>query len=461
MDTSKTKLTKEYREINRAGVQSIAGPNQLNIDRKSQEPDAIPNTIHGKGTKKYAKWGKTDKYPRDVVDLNVQDTTSAACLNFKIKAHYGLGLFPHRKIVDSKGKETKEPIDLDQYPEIQDFLLRSDIENVLQGSAADFEWWNWTATELLPDANNKKIAYANRIPVTNSRLELQKDNGDIDNLYVSGDFGYVSHLSGPGEPIPILKKRDLYRDGGIEKYLKRKHVHVAKQPSVDRVYYPLPMWQSNNKFLNLSLEISDWILSNINNSINIKYHIEYPQEYFEYLVPKVDYETDALWVAAVKAEKETLFSEIDNYLAGVNNVGKYLHTYTMTDPRNPGEKIGFKITILENKTNHEAYLPAFDTSAAAIANAHNAPLDLVGLSLSKGMGGGSGSNIRESFNFYMQLHTQVPRQTTLEWLHIVKKINDWPKDIYFDYRNIVFQSVNENKSGYAIENEPTPTTDQK
>lgn len=458
MDTSKTKLITETREINRAGIRAIAGPNNLDLSRKSQEPDAIPNTVRSETTFKYAQWGKSDKYPREVVDLNVQDTTSAACLNFKIKAHYGLGLFPYRKTPDGKGKE---PIDLDQYPEIQDFLLRSDVENILQGSAADFEWWNWTATELIPDGRGKKILYANRIPVVSSRFEIQdKKSGEIENLYVSGDFGYISALKDIGDPIPILKKKLLYRDGGVEKYLQRKHVHVARQTSVDRVYYPLPMWQSNNKFLNLSLEISDWILSNINNSINIKYHIEYPQEYFEKLVPVSAYDSDAEWIAAVKAEKDKLFSEIDEYLAGVNNVGKYLHTYTMNDPKT-GEKMGFKINILENKTNHEAYLPAFDTSAAAIANAHNAPLDLVGLSLSKGMGSGSGSNIRESFNFYMQLHTQVPRQTTLEWLHIVKKLNNWPKDIYFDYRNIVFQSMNENKSGYAIESEPTPTTDNK
>jgi hypothetical protein len=77
------------------------------------------------------------------------------------------------------------------------------------------------------------------------------------------------------------------------------------------------------------------------------------------------------------------------------------------------------------------------------------------------MGAGSGSNIRESFNYYMQLHVVIPRQTTLEALNLVKKINGWPADVHFGFRNIVFQSVNENKSGYAVENESNPTSANK
>jgi hypothetical protein len=455
MDTSETYI-KETREVKRAGVYaSIAGPKKLDIIRKDQEPDALPYaSIEGVG--KYARWGKKNKYPQEVVDLNVQDTTSGACLNFKIKAHYGKGLFLYKKEMVN-GTEKKVPYDLSNLPEIEDFLFMSDIENYLQGVATDFEWWNWAATELIPDGKNEKIHSINRIKVMDSRMELQDEKGLIKNLFVSGKF--TNNLEPDDiQTIPIFNKRQFFDPRNKEKI--QKSVYIHSQPSVDRSYYPLPMWQSNNNFLNLSLEISDWILSNINNSINIKYHIEYPESYFEMLCPKSAYADDDKWLSAVRNEKDILFSQIDEYLAGTKNVGKYIHTYTMTDPRNPDKEIGFKIHVIENKTNHEAYLPAFDTSAAAIANAHNAPLDLVGLSLSKGMAG-SGSNIRESFNFYMQLHTEVPRQTTLEALYLVKKINKWPADLHFGYKNIVFQSVNENKSGYANEGEANPTTTNK
>lgn len=458
MDTGKTKLIKETREIkfDQAGVYAMAGPKQLPIVRRDQEPDAKPYNKGLTGTTEYAIWGKNNKYPQEVVDLNAQDTTSSACLKFKISAHYGKGLHLFKNVIDAKGHEIHEPVRLEDYPEIQDFFFLSEIETLQQGIITDYEYWNWCVTELIPNGSKNKIHHANRIPVVNCRLGKQNENGIIDKIHVSGEFGEAKRVI-KTTPIDILNKRKF---NFANPRIQDKLVYIGKMPSVDRQYYPLPHWHSNNKFLNLSLEISDWILSNINNSINIKYHIEYPQDYFEYICPQTAYKDDNDWLNAMKEEKEKLFQQIDEYLAGTSNVGKYIHTWSMRDPRDPSKEIGFKIHVIENKTNHEAYLPAFDTSAAAIANSHNAPLDLVGINLSKGMAG-SGSNIRESFNFYMQLHTEVPRQTTLEWLYIVKKINKWPEDIHFGYRNIVFQSVNENKSGYAIEGEANPTSDQK
>lgn len=456
MDTSKTEL--ELREITLSGVRAgIAGPKQLAIDRKRQEPDAQPFNYIAGSTKKYAKWGQENRYPQELIDLNIQDTTSAACLNFKIKAHYGKGIFLYKNVVNADGTESRVPLDIKNYPDIERFFDLSEIENHQQAIISDFEWFNWYATEFIFSKDRKKVLYVNRIPVVNCRLGKQNDGTPVDTLFVSGKFGGTVTDPNDLQEIPMIS----YKSWMFNRKSYSKAVFVAKQTSIDRQYYPLPSWHANNKFLNLSLEISDWILSNINNSINIKYHIEYPQYYFEAICPKSSYANDELWLAAIKAEKEKLFGEIDQYLAGTANVGKYIHTWTARDPRDPTKEIGFKINVIENKTNHEAYLPAFDTSAAAIANAHNAPLDLVGLSLSKGMGAGSGSNIRESFNFYMQLHTEVPRQTTLEWFYLAKKINNWPDEVHIGYRNIVFQSVNENKSGYAVENEATPTTANK
>lgn len=467
MAKGKTKLDQgfsiEEREVIRPSARSLAGPKNFALDRKSQEPDSTAYNSTNVSIYPYAKWGKNNKYPQEIVDANVQDTTSAACLNFKIKAHYGKGMYCYTLSVDENGKEVKTPVNLEdpKYHEVRDFLYLSDIENLLQGIIADFEWWNWNVVELIPNSEkgaNRKILYASRIPVINTRLELQDaESGKIKHVYVSGEFGGINAPTDP-QKIEIIDRRRVLL--GKHK-ITGKSVHVAKQSSVDRQYYPLPMWHSCNKPLNLSLQIFDWILSNINNSANIKYHIQYPNTYFKNLVPRAQYDDDAAWIEDMKKEKELLWKTFDEVLTGTSSAGKYVHTGYDVDPMNGGKQVGFEIKPLENKTNHEAYLPAFDTSAAAIANAHNAPLQLVGLSLSKGFGGGSASDIREAFNFYMQMHTEVPRQTTLEFLYLVKKINGWPEDLHFGYRNIVFQSMNENKSGYSVENEPDPTSANK
>lgn len=461
MDPNQTNINKthEVREVSRADVRAIAGPKQLDISRKGQEPDAKPYKGTRSRTTNYAVWGRNNKYPHDLVDLNMADTTSSACLKFKISAHYGHGLFIYKKEVTEDGKEKKTPLDLNLYPEIKEFFLRNDIENIQQAIITDFEWWNWYVLEMITGSNDgkKKVVQVNRIPVVNTRLGLQdRETGKIDKIYVSGEFGGIKEPSNVPE-ITLMDKRDIYVD---EPQVSGKLAFIGKLISVDRQYYPLPAWHSVNKFLNLSLEISDWILSNINNSMNIKYHVRYPSEYFKNLHPVSSYTTEELRKDAIAKEKSDLFGKLDEVLSGTANVGKYFHS-AFDVYSNNGQPLGFEILPIKNETNHEAYLPAFDTSAAAIANAHNAPLQLVGISLSKGMGAGSGSDIRESFNFYMQMHVEIPRQTTLEWLYAVKKINGWPDEVEFGYRNIILQSMNENKSGYAVENEATPTTANK
>ena len=74
---------------------------------------------------------------------------------------------------------------------------------------------------------------------------------------------------------------------------------------------------------------------------------------------------------------------------------------------------------------------------------------------------GSGSDIREQFNFYMQLKSVMPRQTTLEWYYFLKRFNKWPKHVHYGYKDIVLQTIDENKSGFASTAENEPTTDKK
>lgn len=462
MDTNSPDITTHIStEITRAGAGPVAGPRQLDISRRGQEPDAAPYKNAGVRSSKYAVWGTNNKYPHELVDLNMSDTTSSACLNFKIRAHYGKGLYLYKNEVNAQGQETKTPLSLSEYPEIKEFFLINDIENIQQSLITDYEWWWWYLLEFIPGSNDqgkRKIVRVNRIPVVNTRLGLQdKDTGKIGKVFISGEFGGAKSPSNP-TPLDIKDKRDIYD----EKFNPAsKFGVVCRQISVDRQYYPLPSWHSINKYLNLSLSIADWISSNLENAINVKYHIEYPQTYFENLHPVSLYNDETKRMDAIKSEKSDLFGGLDNVLAGPAGASKYFHSAFQSHPAKPELAIGWKITPIKNETNHEAFLPAGNSAATAIANGHNAPLDLVGINLPGGLGAGSGSNIRESFNFYMQMHTEVPRQTTLEWLYLIKKINGWPEEVEFGYRNIVFQSVNENKSGYAVENEANPTSANK
>jgi hypothetical protein len=65
------------------------------------------------------------------------------------------------------------------------------------------------------------------------------------------------------------------------------------------------------------------------------------------------------------------------------------------------------------------------------------------------------------FNFYIQFETTIPRQVILEPLLFVKRANKWPADIYPGFRNVILETLDNNKSGVRNEGEGNPTTTNK
>lgn len=280
------------------------------------------------------------------------------------------------------------------------------------------------------------------------RAELRDNNiGKINHWFLSGEW--------PHETSNIAEVPNFDR---TNPFGKANAIYRHQLASIDKDYYPTPYWQSNLRWLAVAKKIPEWIVSNIDNSISIKYHIEIPQEYFTSLHPIENY-PDGVQAqqAAIKSAEETLMNNIDEMLAGAKNASKTFYTKFATDEN--GEIIpGWKFNELKNDIKDTAWLNAYGTAAAAIATAHGVPPSLQGLILSNGLGTGSGSDVREQFNFYLQLNTIIPRQTSLEWFEFIKRFNKWPKDIHLGYKNIILQSLQENKSGFAKESEPTPTS---
>jgi len=423
----------------------------IEVTKSAVEPDAIP-PVSTTGNK-YAVWGSDNNRPQKIIDENMQDPASAGALRFKIWAHYGAGLQFYRKRVE-RDKEINTPITEDElgmvYPEIDEFCFNNDLENLQQAIVSDFEWWSFYYMQYIRNGSRNKIVKVKWQRAKDVRAELRnRKDGEIKRYYLSGQW---PHPTGDIAFAPVLDRFDPFG--------KSNAIYRHSLPSIDKDYYPIPYWQSNLKWLAVAQKIPEWINANIDNSVNIKYHIEIPQEYFEALHPEENYDSKQERMEAMKTAEETLKQEIDDYLSGAPNASKTFYTKFAVDQN--GQVIpGWKINELKNDIKDSAWLNAYGTAAVAISTAHGTPPDLQGLILPSGLGTGSGSNIREAFNTYIQLHTIIPRQTTLEWFNFVKRFNQWPKKVHLGYKNVILQTTDENKSGYAVENEPNPTTDNE
>lgn len=444
-----SKQTKDQLVQIEQGVHFAAASGSILETTKNQiEPDTNP--IASLLSKPWALWGETNNYPQRIIDENSEETASAGALRFKRNAHYGKGLMFYREELDAKGQIIIKPLLKKDVPaEIQKFWFDNDIENFQQGIIGDFEWWNFYHCQYIPNALQNKIIGVNWIRTRDTRPKKRtlSATGKIVAYFLSSKWpdpkdGEYVEIEAFDKTNPFSKPNGIYRHALI---------------SIDKDYFPTPEWHSNIAWLNLAKRIPVWILANIENSVNLKYHIKIPEAYFLKLYPADRYETDEAWMKAMSEAETNIKKKIDELLSGEKNVSKIFYSKIAIDE--DGKPLpGWEIIELKNDIKDGAWLNAYGTAAAAICTAHGVPPSLAGLILANGLGTGSASDVREQFNYYMQLNTVLGRQTSLEWWEFVKRFNNWPVDIHLGYREVILQSLDQNKSGFNVQNEQSPTS---
>lgn len=413
------------------------------------EPDTQnqgSSSLSGTG-KPWASWGHDNDYPQRLIDA-VKSDPVAALLEKKAAFHYGRGLMFYKKEVDEKGNEKIIVVpDKDVPSEILEFMRVNKFKKFMHGIIADFEWWHCYHVEYI--TNNAGNIIEVHWQKTKNVRPAKRDNvsGEVKKYYLSGHW-----------PNP---KDGYYREvNSFDENGKGSGILCHSQISIDKDYFSDPAWHGITRWLYIASKIPRWILANIDNSMNIKYHIEIPWKYFLDRVPEDAYKTKAEYEEALNKYIEDTFKKLDDYLAGEKNVHKafYSFIHLMEDGKTAP---GWKITELKNDPQHEAWLKAYGTAAIAMISGIGLSPSIAGSILPNGLGQGSGSDLREQFNFYIQVMTTIPREITLEPWEIIKYRNKWPEWLHLGFRDIVLQSIDQNKSGFQQQNEQAPTNDSQ
>jgi hypothetical protein len=438
-------------EIKQGVSFGISSGTVMEVTKAAVEPDSINKALAN--VLPYAIWGKNNNYPQELIDDNKGEVASVGALRFKINAHFGKGLFFYRVQVDDKGFENRIPIPFENLPPaIKEFWWMNDMNNFFQGIIKDFEWFNHYNAQYIPNKAKNAIVNVKWQRAVNTRIgKRDTKTGEIKKFYLSSKW--PNPTKDEYAEVPAFNPYDPFKHPNA--------IYQHKLVSIDRDYYPDAEWHSNKRWLTLAKKIPHWINANIDNSANIKYHVEIPEQYFIDLYPDSNYNSKEETIAARKTAEAALKAEIDTCLTGVDNPSKIFYTKFAVDP-NTGTVIpGWKITELKGEMKDGAWLNAYSTAAAAITTGHGSRPSLTGMVLSNNLNVGSGSDTREQFNFYMQLNTVIPRQTTLEVWDFLKRFNRWPEDIHLGYKDIILQTVDQNKSGYLVERESSPTSNNE
>lgn len=413
--------------------------------KKEVEPEALNTSSSGSG-KPWVKWGSDNNYPQRLIDA-VKTDPVASLLEKKTAFHWGRGQMFYKKEVDEKGNEKIILVpDKDVPQEIKDFFRRVNWKKFMFGIISDFEWWHSFPVEYIT-SNDGKIIDIKWQKRKNVRTEWRDEvTGEVNNYFLSGYW--------PTPPEGKFKKVPAFHPAG-----NTSGIYVHDLPSIDKDYNPDAAWHGIKRWLDIAAKIPRWILANIDNSLNFKYHVKIPMKYFLDLCPVEAYKTDQERMEAIQKAEASLYQKIDEYLAGEQNVHKAFYSKVAVD-ENGKEKAGWEIIVLENKTQHEAWLKAYGTAAMAMISGIGLSPSIAGSILPNGLGQGSGSDLREQFNFYIQVMTSIPREVTLEPWEFIKHRNGWPEDLHLGYRDVILQSTDQNKSGYTKQQEQSPTSDK-
>lgn len=412
------------------------------------EPDAGQRSVFA-SSKPWARWGTDNNYPQRLIDAVMADS-HASLLERRRAMHWGRGLMFCNIDVDDKGNEIITYLPESKVPhEIRDFLRRNKWNFFQLGVIADFEWWTAFPVQYIFD-NAGRVVQVKWQRHKDVRAEIRDQNtGAIRNYYLSG---YWPDPQG-GEYV-VIPAIDICDDDN-----KTSGIYVHHLPSIDKDYYPQPGWHGITKPLHIAGKIWRWILANIDNSINLKYHVKIPLDYFLKKCPVEAYKTDAERMKAIVEAEEETYKKIDAYLAGEKNVHKAFYSKVAVDDQ--GKALpGWEILVIENKIQDEAWLRAYGMGSMAIVSGVGLNPSLAGITLPNGLGSGSGSDLREQFNFAMQTLFPIGRAVTLEPWEFIKRRNKWPEEIHLRYRDVILQSTDQNKSGFSRQNEESPTSDK-
>lgn len=390
----------------------------------------------------WQNWGTDNLWPTRI-RKQLEKSTVAIPLIFKsVCAMFGMGVrYWTESIEDGQLKKSFDPIE-----SIEEFFLNNDVNNIALERMMDFKFFNNMFQEFIFSENGQNIVETYHLEAEFCRLSIQDTTSHEHKLI--GYFGDWENVSADKViKIENCYFRKLSSTKIKEKFAKKGKLSVhTKFPMPGRPIYGVPphvaLYRTNG-WLDYSNEIPVILNSMIQNGMNIKYHITIPADYWQTVYPD--------WASfseeKQKVKRKEKITEISDFLSGSENVHKSFITEVAIDQLTKKPLAGWEIKVINDKSSLDKEIFSSQESDAHIARALNIDPSLAGLQPQGGkMGAGSGSDKRTSFmNAISMSHAE--ELYVLEFLEVVKKINEWPSNVRFGFMHQVPTTLNENKAG--------------
>lgn len=397
---------------------------------------------------KIAAWGDNNDFPQKLIKKIRLNGAALSGLRVSRKAHYGSGFV----LVEEKHEDGKRIIEqkcIHEYANINAFWKLNQMKRFFKETITDLEYFAIAFPEYVLSKDFKTINRTKRQKTADCRFEIMDENTkSVKNVYISTKWHEgVDTASKYVAKVPLI---DSYWSAEevkehCKKYKIQNFIRPIFYPLVDESYYPKAEWYSavNSGWLDIANSIPKFKTAFLENQLNIKYHIEVSEEYFDR-----KYKEDWQKFTTEKRQqiKAEFVEELDAALRDTQNAGKSIMSIVYKDD-NGNPLPGLKITAVDNKLKDGAYLQ--DTSAGnqEILTAIGVDPSLIGAGIPGGkLGAGSGSDKREAW-FILSALMKTNRDTTLEIFEFIQEYNGWDDKLTGGFEDMVLTTLDKNPTG--------------
>lgn len=386
------------------------------------------------GGEEIARWGANNLYPLWLLELLRDSNINAQLIYTKVSLAMG-DIFTYKWAEDpDTGEEVKKPFIAPI--ELRRYMRSQKVREMFRARATDFYITGnaWVKVLLRRDATG--IADFQHMDASTMRLGIRDvETKKITTHYASADWRHASYNSGEPKETTIRKYPSWDESDPLAYFQSVKH---SKLYWTGQHYYGVQPWHASHAWITYGNRMPVWMAANLNKAKNIKYHIEYPSNYFAYLEGKSEEER--------KKAKDSVFEHIDKMLSGAENAQSTFYSGFANDPMSGAKMDGWKITSIPNDLKDEAYVKAFYASLNASTSSQGVDPALANIQ-QEGRMPISGSDKRISYQIHEVMKNAEVREVMLEPLYLLRDVNGYDPDMMFDFRVKNIVTLAEDKGG--------------
>ncbi len=382
-----------------------------------------------------APWGRYNLKPLELLNMMANSNITPQLLTTLSDFAVGEGMFPYIEVMKevAPGQYDIMPQKVD-VPQVTSWLNNMDGMELMRKRATDYYFSGNMIANMIPARNPDRhgIAYVQHVD------SLDWRSGTFGNKSRKVDFHYI--CDDWRMPVVSQEKNNVLRFNAWRKtdpFKWKQSLHHSKLYWPGQKFYGIQPWHAAKKWIVFANKIPVWMDANISNSYSIRWLVEWPENYFDYMAGKSEKQ--------IEDEKDRVFKEMDDFLAGEENAGKAFYTRRkMANPiQGTGEGAEWVIKPLKQEIYDKAWLDTYKTTQGAMTSAFNVNPALANIP-SEGKFAVSGSELRIAYQMHIALKVQAARELMVKPLMDAYRVNHSQGVVGFEIPDLKFGFVNRN-----------------